>query len=900
MKRLRPAISQLFAALHRYKIPQILIPAAVIAFIYWEGKNEFQKIDWTGTLHTLHHIKPPTVLFLFGASLVAVAAVSVYDFVLRRHFRIPLGSWDTFRYSWVANTSNSVIGFSGIAGAAFRTYFYRKRGIPMQTITASIAFLSTITITGLSLLSWAGLLGLLPIHSAIRVHLWTLYAVWATALYLPGYVVLQRTSFYAKWLNRNLPKMNGGTIAASIVASGLEWVCAGLCFWLIGTCLLPGLPLADALGIYTVAAITGLLTMAPGGIGGFDLTALAGLQQLGYPADKTAAVLVLFRLMYYLFPWMIGLAMAASDVAMDRDRTIDPDDENFENGLNRWQRIWHFPNQFKLVGELGVWSLGKLVFASGVLLLVSAALPGLLYRLRLIDELLSAPLMRLSHHVSVVIGLLLIVLSWGISHRVKRAYQLTLFLLCAGAVFTFSKAFDIEEAVFLLIVALLLWISRDRFYRLSASFSREKAALWAALTFVLAYVYDIIASGIHPALPHPLRPETEFIWFINPKLNGLVAITGILAAWLLLSLILLLRPSRLVHKMNPQEEQAKLRLFLEREEGNYLTHVLFAGDKHFFWASNDRVLIPYAIIRNKLVVLGDPLGQQERLSEAIQECQRFADLYDLAVVFYQVSPRNLPIYHENGYRFFKLGEEALVPLEGFTLSGKRMANLRTVKNKFDREGYRFDVLQPPHDPQLLEKLRRISQKWLQGKKEKSFSLGWFDPAYLQLSPIALLMAPEEDLIAFATLAPSYDDHGSISVDLMRHLPDTPNGTMDQLFVCLLEWAQAEGYETFNLGMAPLSSVGQAQAAIREEKLAHVVFKHGGYWYGFKGLRKYKEKFHPDWEPRFLAYPRTVSLPLLLVELVRLIARRPKKNHGALDVISGRNDSVLPPNGTSKS
>ncbi|MBW7452727.1 bifunctional lysylphosphatidylglycerol flippase/synthetase MprF [Paenibacillus sepulcri] len=872
----RTKIAKLFSVLYRHKLLHIMIPAAVIVFLYWEGKNEFQRINWVGTLHILHHMNPATVLFLIGVSLIAIASISTYDFVLRRHFHIPISLWDTFRYAWIANTSNAVIGFSGIAGAAFRTFLYRKRNIPKQTITASIAFLSTITITGLSVLSWAGIFGILPLQSVIRIHPWTLYAVWASALYLPGYVLLQRTSFYAKFLNRNLPRMNAATIAASVCASLLEWVCAGICFWLIGSCLLPGLSLTEALGIYTVSVITGLITLAPGGIGGFDLTALLGLQQLGYPPDKTAAVLVLFRLMYYLLPWMIALILAASDFAMDRDRTIDPDDEDFENGLNSWQRVWHFPNQFRLVGELGVWSLGKLVFASGFVLLLSAAMPGLLYRLHLTEELLSAPLMRLSHQLSVVIGLLLIVLSWGISHRVKRAYQLTLFLLCAGALFTFTKAFDIEEAIFLLIVALLLWISRDRFYRIAANFSREKAALWGLLTLVLAYVYDLIATGIHPAFPRSSTSDTHVSWFINPKQTGLVAITGIVTTWLLISLILLLRPNRFVNNQSSEQEQHKLRLFLEHNQGNLLTHLLFTGDKNFFWASNERVLLPYSIIRNKLVVLGDPIGEKESISEAIQECQRFADLYDLSVVFYQVSPDYLPIYHENGYRFFKLGEEALISLEAFTLSGKRNTNLRTVKNRFEREGFRFEVSKPPHDIELLGKLRPISQKWLHGKKEKGFSLGWFEETYMQLSPIALLIDPEDEIIAFASLAPSYDDNSSISVDLMRHLPKTPNGTMDQLFVCLLEWAKAEGYQSFNLGMAPLSSVGEAQAAIREEKLAHIVFKHGGYWYGFKGLRKYKEKFFPDWEPRYLAYPRSVSLPILLVELVRLIARRRKK------------------------
>lgn len=883
----RLKIVELFTALYRFKILQIIIPVAVIVFIYWEGKKEVQRIDWGGTLHILRHMNPVTVLFLFGFSLISIAAISAYDFVLRRHFRFPISLWDTFRYSWIANTSNSVIGFAGIAGAALRTFLYRNRGIPMPTIAASIAFLSTIMLTGLSLLAWVGIFGLLPMQDVIKAQPWTRYAVWAIALYLPGYLLLQRTSFYAKWFHQNLPRMNAATIAASVGASFVEWVFAGITFWIIGSCLLPGLSFTQALGIYTVSAIVGLVSMAPGGIGGFDLTALLGLQLLGYNPDKTAAILVLFRILYYLIPWLIGLVMTTFEFAIGK-RDTKRNDGSPDNALNSWQKLWYLPGQYGMIGEIGAWSLGKLVFASGSVLLLSAATPGLLNRLRFTEELLSAPLMRLSHQLSVVIGLMLIVLSWGISHRVKRAYRWTLSLLCAGALFTFAKAFDFEEAIFLLIVALLLWISRNRFYRVASHFSRRNAVLWGLVTLVLAYVYGLIASDIQSAFLKILPANAKVPWLINPTQHVIAIVTGLVITWLMISLILILRPNRLVNKGASEAEQNKLRFFLENEQGNLLTHVLFTGDKNFFWASNDRVLFPYSIIRNKLVVLGDPIGKKELISEAIQECQRFADLYDLSVVFYQVSPHYLPIYHENGYRFFKLGEEALVSLDSFTLSGKRNTSLRSVKNRFNREGFHFEVVQPPHDSRLMERLRLISQKWLRGKKEKGFSLGWFEDSYLQLSPVALLLDPEDELIAFASIAPGYDHGVTISVDLMRHQPETPNGTMDYLFICLLEWAKDEGYQYFNLGMAPLSSVGQAQAAIREEKLAHLVFKHGGYWYGFEGLRKYKEKFSPIWEPRYLAHPRSVSLPILMVELVRLIARRPKKAQNQKTIVAPKN------------
>ncbi|MBB6669472.1 bifunctional lysylphosphatidylglycerol flippase/synthetase MprF [Cohnella nanjingensis] len=867
---------QLLTALYRLKIVQILIPIAIVGLIIWEGQAEFRRIDWRATMHVIRHLQPSRLLLLFAASLAAVGSVSGYEFVLRRHFRLPIGYWTTFRFAWIANTSNNVIGFAGIAGAALRMYLYRSRGISVQTITASIAFLSTITITGISLLAWADLVGLLPIGTITRAHPWTIYAVWALALYLPGYFLFQRTPFYAKWLNRDLPRMNTATIAASVGASLAEWLFSGIAFWMIAFTLLPGLSVSAGLGIYTVAAIAGLVSLAPGGIGGFDLVALFGLQALGYPPEKTAAVVVLFRILYYLVPWLIGLVMAVFEFASDRRKWSETGSAIVEGALNGWQRFWEFPGELAWISEFGAWALGKLVFISGAVLLLSAATPGLLYRLRFAEELLSAPIMRLSHQLSVIIGLILIVLSWGISRRLRRAYQWTLGLLGAGALFTFAKAFDYEEAIFLLIVAFLLYVSRARYYRVAAPIGRGRTAAWAIATLVISYLYDLIASGTQPRFVNQLPPNLPLHLILRPTEQTIAVVTGLGMTWLALSLALLLRPKRLVERGASQAELEKLRMLLGETNGNMLTHVLFAGDKSFFWACDNRVLFPYSVIRNKFVILGDPIGDPADLSEAIQECGRYADLYDLEVVFYQVMPANLPIYHENGYRFFKLGEEALVNLSTFTLSGKANANLRTVKNRFEREGYRLDVMQPPHDSLLLERLRLISNDWLNGRREKGFSLGWFHPAYLQTSPIAVLLDPDGRIVAFASLAPSYDGLQTISVDLMRHLRGTPNGTMDFLFICLLEWSRDQGYAVFNLGMAPLSSVGEARSAMREEKLANRVYEYGGYWYGFKGLRRYKEKFSPVWDPRYLAYPARVTLPILLVELIVLIARKPKE------------------------
>lgn len=333
-------------------------------------------------------------------------------------------------------------------------------------------------------------------------------------------------------------------------------------------------------------------------------------------------------------------------------------------------------------------------------------------------------------------------------------------------------------------------------------------------------------------------------WVSHPHDYMLTALSGLMGALIVMAFVFTLRPSRYTEMRPDEEDMDKFTQFIATEDGNLLTHLLYLGDKHFYWAQNDQVLIPYAQVRQKLIVLGDPIGNKNLVGAAIQQFQSYAHHYALTVVFYQATPEYLSIYHENGYKFFKLGEEALVPLDTFTLSGKSNQNLRTALNKSAREGQNFEVLSPPYSSELLSELRQISDEWLGDRKEKTYSLGWFNETYIQRSPLTLLRNAQGNILAFATLAPSYSQHQVISIDLMRHLNDTPNGTMDVLFVRLIEWAKEQGYSYFNLGMSPLSSVGENQNSHREEKLARLVFRYGGYWYGFEGLRRYKEKFSP--------------------------------------------------------
>ena len=136
-------------------------------------------------------------------------------------------------------------------------------------------------------------------------------------------------------------------------------------------------------------------------------------------------------------------------------------------------------------------------------------------------------------------------------------------------------------------------------------------------------------------------------------------------------------------------------------------------------------------------------------------------------------------------------------------------------------------------------------------------------------PIALVRT-EGSPSAFANLWPT-GTKDELSIDLMRFGPDAPRSAMDYLFIELMLWARAQGYRWFNLGMAPLAGLERHPLAPAWHRVGNFVFRHGEHFYNFEGLRRYKGKFDPVWEPRYLVAPGGVALPRILIDVSVLIA-----------------------------
>lgn len=338
----------------------------------------------------------------------------------------------------------------------------------------------------------------------------------------------------------------------------------------------------------------------------------------------------------------------------------------------------------------------------------------------------------------------------------------------------------------------------------------------------------------------------------------------------LAALARLLPPARPPLRAASEEEIARARPIVERSPDTYAKLVL-RGDKALLFSRSGNALLMYGRMHRSWIAMGDPVGSKEDARELAWQFRDLCHRNRAWPVFFEVGAANLDLYLDLGLALTKLGEEARVALSQFDLQGPARANVRQAHARILRQGCGFEILPREAVPQALPELERISHDWLAAKatREKGFSNASFDVAYLRQFPVALVKRGEH-AIAFANLWLGAGRE-ELSVDLMRHVSDAPNGTMDFLFTELMLWGRQQGYRWFNFGMAPLSGLEERSGAPLWHRFGRLVYQHGGHFYNFRGLRHYKEKFQPAWTPRYLASPGGLVLPAVLVDVTALIA-----------------------------
>jgi len=527
--------------------------------------------------------------------------------------------------------------------------------------------------------------------------------------------------------------------------------------------------------------------------------------------------------------------------------------------------------------------ISLLTAAMGIVNVLSAVTPSLKDRLRLLEEYSPFGVTQGGHLTSAIAGFALLLLAGSLWRRKRVGWILTISILSLSIPTHLIKGLDYEEAILAFILIVLLIATRDNFQARSDTPS-VRAGLWAVLSslgFTLAYgvlgFYLLdrhfqINFGFWAALRQTvvmftefydpgLQPITGFGKYFADSIYLVGVTTGLYALWMLLRPVL----SRLL----PSSDERSRAWEIVRAYGrSSLARYTLLDDKLHFFSTGGSV-ISYVIENRVALVLGDPIGPQDDTEPAIIAFKDFCAVNDWIPAFYQIKPDLLNHYDSLGFVKFPIGHEAVVDLSTFTLDGSDNKTLRNSYNKMLRNGYKASIQEPPHSPRMLRELRAISDNWLssRGMKEMGFSLGWFDEGYLNTCPILLVRDAEGFIDAFANIVTEFQVNEA-AVDLMRHRSYSEKGIMDFLFVSLFQWAKEKGISSFNLGLSTFSGIGESPEDPALERTLRFLYENIDRFYNFKGLHAFKEKFHPTWAPRYLAFLGAGNLPSVSLSLLR--------------------------------
>jgi len=821
----------------------VILIGAAMRFLHQELSQVSPEQIWTA----LTSMPRRQVALACVLALLNYAVLAGYELFACRYAGVPQPLGRIAVSSFIGNAFANTLGFSFLSGSSIKFRLYSAWGLTPADV-GRITIFTTVSL-------WLGLVGLGGLALVLSAEAGKVLALGGDVLgagmaAVPLLYILAATRWRrpVSILGFQIPAPGPGTAVVQVLFSVLDWGLSGMILY----ALLPENPgFTTFFTRFMLAQTAGVVSQAPGGVGVFETAFMLLTPDTGDNGPLFAALLA-FRVVYYILP----LVLAALTLAVR---------EAFETlPVLRLMTHASIRGSATLVPQI----LAAITFAAGTALLLSGVTPALDSRLQIIRAVLPGSVVGGSHLMSGVIGMCLLFLARGIQRRLDVAFHLTIAMLVLGMLAALLRGADYEEALMLAGALVFVVLNRRRFSRHSSLFSDRFTPGWlAAMGLVLATATALAAYSLtHTAHAVPLWE----LFSANSAVPDFVrAWLGAGVAALCLAIMRLLAPAPYRPAAATQESWNLMRDIVATAP-HTRANLALLGDKTFLFNQARTSFLMFGVTGRTWVSMGPPVGREEDAQELIWQFREACDRHCGRPVFYGVPQDKLHLFWDTGLSLLKIGEEAIVDLPSFHLNGAARQGLRYKKNNLEKNGCVFEVIPPAGFADIRDEVRAVSDAWLALKhaREKRFSLGCFDPQYLARFHTAVVRQ-EGRILAFGNVW--MGGRTELAIDLMRFVRGAPRGVMDYLLFMLMFWGQHHGFTRFNLGVAPFSGLESHTLAPTWHKLGNFLYSHAEDFYNFRGLRAFKEKFGPTWEPSYLLAPGGIALPGILTEVAGLVA-----------------------------
>ena len=282
-----------------------------------------------------------------------------------------------------------------------------------------------------------------------------------------------------------------------------------------------------------------------------------------------------------------------------------------------------------------------------------------------------------------------------------------------------------------------------------------------------------------------------------------------------------------------------------------LSYFSLRSDKSVFQTSNG--FVSYRVINGICLVSPEPIGQ-----DPIQLWKEFSTMARNSgwpIVFIGSRNEFAQTLKAEGMILINAGDEAVVEVKDYSLTGHDKKPLRLAVNRMKRNGYYTSIKKVTElTEQELIQIQKIAPVTRVGNFERGFSmtLGRIADKEDDLLMV-LIIDQDKQICGFAQFVPAPQING-FSLDITRRDgKDHPNGMIELAFYDFFQYLANNNYEKVSLNFSPLKNIFLGETKIPglfglDLFLLKLVSRKSQ----FTTLYKFNAKFLPSWHSRFIA------------------------------------------------
>jgi len=348
---------------------------------------------------------------------------------------------------------------------------------------------------------------------------------------------------------------------------------------------------------------------------------------------------------------------------------------------------------------------------------------------------------------------------------------------------------------------------------------------------------------------------------------------------LVTSLAKFLRPAHRSTFLDAENSYKIRQLLLSTRESDSLSYFSLRDNKSVIWSKNQKAAIPYSIVNGVMITTGDPVGDRESWPSAIAEFIHEANRHAWIPAIYGCSEYAGEIWvKETKYVALEIGDEAIVDINGFTIEGPTMKNVRQTLNRINRIGYTaHSGFVRELNPELREKIAYQMQLWRKSQTERGFSMALGRFCDVRDPDCLITWAQfQGDVVAVLQFVPWGQD--SLSLDVMCRSPDSETGVNELMIQQTIEFAKVHGFKQVSLNFASFRSIferGKKLGAGPITRMNHKLLIFLSRFFQMESLYRFNAKFAPIWEPRFVIFPSVRNLVRVGYAILKIEALIPQ-------------------------